>query len=165
MRDDVSTSVTGRWRRFWSSPPLTLNGWVAFNLPTTVSAAGAALLLVIAGVHGYLWWSTPDPPAAFVGYLVLLCVACVFAAALMFAPRAEITGPAWCLGSVACLAFLVVYLSTRADVVAGLTGLTGRWDVAPGSALMGCAALFLLLHATVLSGVNVAHPQWQNWHD
>ncbi|OBJ72450.1 hypothetical protein [Mycobacterium sp. 1274756.6] len=161
----MSISVTGYWRRFWSSPPLTLNGWVAFNLPTTVSALGVTLLLAITGIHGYLWWSTPTPPAVFTGYVVLLGAACLIAAVLMFAPRVEITEPAWFLGSAACLSFLAVYLGTRADPVAGLTQLTGRWDVAPGSALMACAALFLVLHATVLSGINVARPQWQNWHD
>lgn len=161
----MGSSMSGYWRRFWTSPPLTLNGWVAFNLPTTVTAVGAGLLALIAGVHGFLWATTPAPPAVLAGWAALLVALCLVAAALLWGPTATVARSGWWLGSVVGLVYVVVYLVTRVVAVAGLGALTGRWDVAPANAVLLCAVLFLGLYATVLSGVNVARPQHQVWHD
>ncbi len=161
----VGTVVSGCWRRFWSSPPLTLNGWVAFNVPTTVSAAGTGLLTLIAGVHAYLWATTPAAPAVFVGWAAGLIAACLVAAVLLWAPTAWVARLGWWLGSAAGAVYLGGYALTRAVALTGLAGLTGRWDVAPANGMLVCAVLFLTVYATVLSGINVARPQRQVWHD
>src|SRR5699024_7309431 len=129
----VGMVVSGCWRRFWSSPPVTLNGWVAFNVPTTVSAAGTGLVTLVAGVHAYLWATTPATPAVFVGWAAGLIAACLVAAVLLWAPTASVARLGWWLGSGAGAVYLVGYGLTRVMAVSGLAGLTGRWDVAPAN--------------------------------
>jgi hypothetical protein len=139
---------------------LTLNGWVAFNLPRVVTGSGVALLLVIVAVHAYVV-ATQALPTYFIVYAALLAAACVVAAAVTARGRSA----GWYLGSGVCLVFLGIYLGSRVVGLTALAGLTGRWDVAPGTLAMACAAGFVGVHATVLSGLNVAYPNRQGWHD
>lgn len=156
----VVGTVVRLWRRLWSSPPLTLNGWVAFNLPRTVTAVGVVLLVAIVVVHGYLAASQPALPTYFIVYAVVLAVGCIAAVVAV-----ALTQWGWYLGSLVCVAFLGIYLVSRMVSLPGLEALTGRWDVAPGTFAMAFAAGFIAVHATVLSGINVAYPQQQGWHD
>ncbi|TDH49790.1 oxidoreductase [Mycobacterium eburneum] len=157
----VGTLVIRGWRRLWSSPLLTLNGWMAFNLPRTVTAVGATLLLAIVALHGYLLATQPALPAYFVVYAAVLAAGCLVAAAATAWGRSG----GWYLGSLVCLVFLGIYLISRFVALPALGALTGRWDVAAGTFAMAFAAAFIGLHATVLSGINVAYPQRQNWRD
>jgi hypothetical protein len=162
----VGTLVNRRWQRLWSSPLLTLNGWVAFNLPRTVTAMGATLLLGIVAVHGYVLATQPGLPVYFVVYAGVLAAGCVAATAgAALGMSAAVAQAGWYLGSLVCLVFLVIYLGSRVVSLPGLVALTGRWDVAPATFAMAFAGGFLGLHATVLSGINVASPQRQGWHD
>lgn len=156
----VGTVVIRAWRRIWASPLLTLNGWVAFNLPRTVSALGVALLLGVVAVHGYVLATGAALPTYFSGYVVALTACCLIAAA---ATAATLWG--WYLGSAVCLLFLGIYLVSRVVGLPALDMLTGRWDVAPGTFAMVFAAAFVALHATVLSGINVAYPRQRGWQD
>lgn len=153
-------------RRIFSLPVLTLNGWVAFNLPRTVTALGGSLLLGLAAVHGYVWATAPGLPVYFVVYSTVLIAACLAAAgALVSGFKAGVPQAGWYFGSLACLAFLTVYLVGRWVTLPGLEALTGRWDFAPGTLAMACAAGFIAVHTTVLSGINVAYPQRRDWRD
>ena len=59
MADLVARHTIALWRRLLSSPVLTLNGWVAFNLPRTVTALGGALLTGLVAVHLYVLITEP----------------------------------------------------------------------------------------------------------
>jgi hypothetical protein len=164
------TAVKAWWRGIWSSPLLTLNGWVAFNIPRTVTALGGALLLGLMAVHVYIFFTEPDlgpdSPVYFAVYSALLVVSCLIAAsALFFGIKPIVPQRGWYFGSLVCLTFLGIYLSTRWIGLPGLEALTGRWDFAPGTLAMAFAAAFVAVHATVLSGINVAYPQRQQWYD
>jgi hypothetical protein len=153
-------------RSVLSSPVLTMNGWVAFDLPRTVTALGVSLLSGVVAVHVYLLATMPALPGYFAVYAGLLMVGCLAAAgAMIFGRTPFIPRVGWVLGSLLCMAFLTVYLATRFVAVPGLTALTDRWDVAPGTLAMALAAGFIALHTTVLSGINVAYPQRRNWRD
>ncbi|OBI95054.1 oxidoreductase [Mycobacterium alsense] len=154
------------WRGIFSSPLLTLNGYVAFDVPRAVTGLGASLLMGIVAVHVYLLVTEPDLPVYFVIYAAALIAAWLVACgAMVFAFKPTVPQRGWYFGSLTCTVFLVIYLVSRFVSLPGLVALTGRWDLAPGSMAMALAAGFLAVHTTVLSGINVAYPQRQNWHD
>lgn len=154
------------WRKVLSSPLLTLNGYVAFDLPRTVTGLGASLLMGLGAVHVYVGATRPGLPLYFWVYLAVLIAACLSAAAAMvFAVKPLVPQAGWYAGSFVCAAFLVIYLGSRLAGLPGLVALTGRWDLAPGTLAMAFAGGFIAVHTTVLSGINVAYPQRQNWHD
>lgn len=154
------------WQRLWFSPVLTLNGYVAFDLPRTVTGLAGSLLMGLVGVHAYLLVTQEGLPLYFVSYAAALIGACLIAASAMaFALKPLVPQRGWYFGSLVCAAFLLVYLGSRFASLPGLVALTGRWDLAPGTLAAACAAGFVAVHATVLSGINVAYPQRQNWHD
>lgn len=153
-------------RSVLSSPVLTLNGWVAFELPRTVTALGVSLLSGVLAVHVYLLATMPAVPGYFAVYAGLLMVGCLAAAGTMVVGRnAFVPQVGWVLGSLLCTAFLTGYLVSRFVALPGLSALTDRWDVAPGTLAMALAAGFIAVHTTVLSGINVAYPQRRNWPD
>lgn len=154
------------WHKVLSSPLLTLNGYVAFDLPRTVTGLGTSLLLGLVAVHAYLAATRSGLPLYFWVYMAVLIAACLgVAAALAFAAKPLVPQVGWFVGSSVCAAFLVVYLSSRFVSLPGLVTVTGRWDLAPGTLAMAFAGAFIAVHTTVLSGINVAYPQRQNWRD
>ncbi|MCV6965408.1 oxidoreductase [Mycobacterium intermedium] len=154
------------WHKIFSSRLLTLGGWIAFDLPRTVTAIGDGLLIGLIAVHVYLLNSQPALPGYFVGYALTLIVGCLVAAALMVGRfKHAVPRHGWYVGSFCCLVFLGVYLLSRMLSLPGLEALTGRWDLAPGTLAMTLAGGFLAVHTTVLSGINVAYPQRQGWQD
>lgn len=166
VADLVTRRTTAVWQRLFSSPVLTLNGWVAFNLPRTVTALGGGLLTGLGVVHAYILATEPGLPRYFTAYVLVLAAACLTAATAMvvgFKPAVPQAG--WYLGSLVCSAFLAAYLLTRWVGLPGLVTMTGRWDFAPGTLGMACAAAFIAVHTTVLSGINVAYPRRQQWYD
>lgn len=154
------------WQSIWSTPVLTLNGWVAFNLPRTVTALGGALLGGLVAVHAYVFATLSPAPWYFAVYAALLVIGGLSAlTAMVFAVRPLVSQAGWYLGSVVCMTFIVIYLVSRWVPLSGLEALTGRWDFAPGTFAMALAVGFLAVHTTVLSGINVAYPQRQQWYD
>lgn len=156
------------WQRLMSSPVLTLNGWVAFNLPRTVTALGASLLAGLVAVHAYVLGFTTGPPLPiyFVVYSALLAACCLIAAgAMAYGLKPHVPQAGWYFGSLVCGAFLVIYVVSRWVSLPGLEALTGRWDLSPGTFGMAFAAGFIAVHTTMLSGINVAYPQRQQWYD
>lgn len=162
----VATSTDRISRKARASSLLTLNGWIAFNLPRAVTALGVTLLFAIVAVHAYVVVTGPALPTYFLSYATALVLGCLLAAfGMTFGRSAAITQWAWNLGSLVCLTFLGVYVATRVVTLPGLVTVTGRWDIAPGSLGMAVAVAFIGLYVTVLSGVNVAFPQEQHWQD
>ncbi|VBA37525.1 hypothetical protein LAUMK13_01675 [Mycobacterium innocens] len=154
------------WQRLCSSPVLTLNGYVAFDLPRTVTGLAGSLLIGLVGVHVYLLGTQPRLPLCFVIYAAVLIAGCLIAAAAMaLALKPDVPQAGWYFGSFICGVVLLIYLGSRFASLPGLVALTGRWDLAPGTLAAALAAGFVAVHATVLSGINVAYPQRQNWHD
>jgi hypothetical protein len=145
---------------------LTLNGYVAFNLPRLVTALGSVLLLVLIGVHVYVVMTTTAPPPYFVLYAAALITGCVLTiVAIASAFRPALPRHGWQLGSLICASYAGLYLATRALSLPALAGLTGRWDFAPGSLALATAVGFIGLHMSVLLGINVAYPQRRDWRD
>ncbi len=166
MVDLVMRRLIGLWQGILSSPPLTLNGWVAFNLPRTVTALGGSLLTGLVAMHVYVFATQPQLPRYYAAYSVLLAVCCLIAAgAMVFGLKPRVPQAGWYFGSLVCLVILAIYLFTRWVSLPGLEALTGRWDFAPGTFAMAFAAGFIAVHTTVLSGINVAYPQSQQWYD
>lgn len=154
-----------RWKRSKLYKLLRLNGYVAFNLPRTVTMLGAGLLIGIAATHVYVLTRQPLP-MYFVVYTAILVACCLLTAASLWLgrnPRVPQLG--WLFGDLVSVVFLGLYLFSRPAALPGLVAVTGRWDFAPGS-LAGAFALgFLAVHMTVLLGINVAYPQRQQWTD
>ncbi|ORA21005.1 oxidoreductase [Mycobacterium arosiense] len=166
MADLVARRAAALWRRLLTSPVLTLNGWVAFNLPRAVTALGGTLLTGLVAVHAYVLATRPHLPGYFAAYVVVLAGACLIAAsAMLMGIKPSVPQVGWYLGSLICSAFLVVYLLTRWVGLPALEAVTARWDFAPGTLAMVCAAAFIAVHTTVLSGINVAYPHRQQWYD
>jgi hypothetical protein len=159
-------AVIERWKRSRLYELLRLKGYVAFNLPRTVTVLGATLLTGIAAAHVYVLTSRPALPVYFFVYAVILAVCCLLTAACLWLgrnPRVPQLG--WFFGDLVSVAFLGVYLASRAVTLPGMVAVTGRWDFAPGT-LAGAFALgFVAVHMSVLLGINVAYPQRQPWFD
>ncbi len=126
MVDVVPRRLISIWRGVVSSPVFTLNGWVAFNLPRTVTALGGSLLMALVAVHAYVFARAPRVPFYFAVYAGLIALGCLTAlAAMVFARKPHVPQAGWYLGSSVCLAFLAVYLVSRWVTLSGLEALTG----------------------------------------
>jgi hypothetical protein len=158
--------VTERWKRSQLYEWLRLKGYVAFNLPRTVSMLGAALLIGIAAAHVYVLTSQSPLPMYFFVYTVIVLGCCLLAAAAMWLGRNPRVPPlAWLFGDLISVVFLGVYVASRAVTLPGLVAVTGRWDFAPGTFAGAFALGFIAVHTSVLLGINVAYPQRQQWSD
>jgi len=76
-----------RWKRSRLYEWLGLKGYVAFNLPRTVTTLGAALLTGIVAAHVYVLTSRPSLPMYFVVYTAILGACCLFTAAFLWRGR------------------------------------------------------------------------------
>lgn len=145
---------------------LRLGGYVAFNLPRTVTALGGLLLLGIVVTHVYVLTRETGLPVYFIIYAAVLIAGCLLAAGAMWlAVNPVLPQLGWLLGDLLSVIFLGLYVASRTASLPGLVALTGRWDIAPGTWALACAAGFIAVHISVLLGINVAYPQRQNWHD
>lgn len=145
---------------------LRLKGYVAFNLPRTVTMLGAALLMGIAAAHGYVLASQPAVPAYFVVYTAAVIACCVLAAAAAwFGRNPRVPQWGWLFGDLISVVFIGTYLASRAASLPGLVAVTGRWDFAPGTLAGAFALAFITVHMSVLLGINVAYPKRQQWSD
>lgn len=142
---------------------VTVYRYVAFNLPKLTTAIGVGLLLGTAAVHIYLLGAVESLPAYLAGYFVVLALVCVLGAGMMLAGRFARRG--WLLGTVVSVVFLVAYIVTRFTGLPMAPEGNRWWDFPPGTVAIGCAVLFVAVHASVLLGINVAHPQKRVWHD
>jgi hypothetical protein len=153
--------------------------YFSFNGPRLTTALGIVPLLGIAAIR--LYWLAggfllPAYPAYLAAYFALLVFAALLAAAGMVVGRrpgpvqiggAQVGGAqvGWTLGSLVSAASIAMYLASRTVGLPGLPQLVDRWDYALGSFAMALAALFVALHFSVLTGMNVAYPHRRQWHD
>jgi hypothetical protein len=159
-------AVIERWKHSQLYEWLRLKGYVAFNLPRTVTTLGTALLTGIAAAHVYVVTSQRALPIYFFVYSAILGACCLLAAAFLWLghnPRVPQLG--WVFGDLVSIVFLGVYLASRAVTLPGLVAVTGRWDFAPGTFAGAFALAFIAVHMSVLLGINVAYPRRQQWSD
>ena len=159
-------AVIERWKRSRAYEWLRLKGYVAFNLPRTVTVLGAALLMGIAAVHVYVLTSQTALPMYFFVYAAILGACCLLTAASLWLgrnPRVPQLG--WFFGDLVSIVFIGLYLASRMAPVPGLVAVTCRWDFAPGTFAGAFALGFIAVHMSVLLGINVAYPQRQQWSD
>jgi hypothetical protein len=108
-------AVIERWKRSRPYEWLRLKGYVAFNLPRTVSLLGAALLMGIVAAHVYVLTSQTALPMYFVVYAATVLACCLLTVAAMWLgrnPRVPQLG--WFFGDLVSVVFLGVYLASRA---------------------------------------------------
>nr|WP_231986609.1 oxidoreductase [Mycobacterium sp. 852002-40037_SCH5390672] len=131
-----------------------------------MTAIGQSVLTGLVAVHVYVFTTEPSLPGYFAVYSAVLITGCVIAAgAMLLGRKAAVAQAGWYLGSLVCLGFLATYLVSRWFTRPGLEALTGRWDFASGTLAMAFAGAFIAVHATILSGINVAHPRQRDWRD
>lgn len=140
--------------------------YCAFNVPKTTTGVGVALLLSTAAIQGFLLARHFTVPAYLVGWFILMIAGSLLASAAMTtgsAPRLVRSG--WALGSAVSLLSLAIYLVSRGPGLPGLPQMVGKWHYPLGNVSVVIALLFLALHFSVLTGMNVAYPQRRHWHD
>lgn len=142
--------------------------FLAFSGPRVVAASGVVLLLGMAAIR--LYWLlgsfvVPSYPAYVAAYFAVLAAAAALAAALLVTPRRSVAMAGWTLGGMVAAASLAMYIISRTIGLPYLPGVVGRWDYAVGTVAIALSALFLALHFSVLTGMNVAYPQRRLWRD
>ena len=143
--------------------------YFAFNGPRVTTAGGVVLVLGLAAIQA-CWLVGGFPvhryPLYLAAYFALLAAAGLLASvAMMIGRRLAVTGIGWALGTVVSAASVGMYVASRTAGLPGLPALVGWWDYPVGTLSMALAALFVGLHFSVLSGMNVAYPQRRHWHD
>lgn len=138
-----------------------------FNVPRVTTVVGVVVLVGIAAIHLYLLSSGFGVlPAYLAAYFAVLVTAVLVASAAMSGGRGHrVARLGWALGAVVSAASLAMYLASRTAGLPGLPLLVGWWDYPLGTFAMALAALFLVLHFSVLTGANVAVPRRREWHD
>jgi hypothetical protein len=97
---------------------------------------------------------------------VLAVAVALLAVTAMLAARSRwVAGVGWVAGSVVCAVSITLWLLSRTVGLPGVRGAVGRWDHPGATAVLGLAAVFLLLHVSLLLGVTVARPGRRRWHD
>lgn len=140
--------------------------YFAFNAPKTTTAAGVALLLSNALIQGFLLVRHFDVPAYLVVWFILLIVGPLPAGVAMTTGSVlRLVRSGWVLGSAVSLLSLAIYFASRAPGLPSLPQMVGKWHYPLGNLSVVIALLFLALHFSVLTGMNVAYPQRRDWHD
>lgn len=140
--------------------------YFAFNAPKTTTGVGVALLLSTAIIRVFLLVQHVGVPGYLVAWSVLLIAGSLLAAAAMTTgPALRLARPGWALGSAVALLSLADYFAGRAVGLPGLPELVGRWHYPLGNVSVAIALLFLALHFSVRTGMNVAYPESRDWHD
>ncbi|WP_428343041.1 oxidoreductase [Mycobacterium sp.] len=159
-------AVLARWKRSQAYDWLRLKGYVAFDLPRTVTALGVVLMAGVVAVHAYVLISRPSSPGYFVAYATILGACCLLTDAFLLLGRYPVVLQlGWCFGDLVSVVFLGVYLVSRVVPLPALRAVTGRWDLAPGTLAVVFALGFIVVHMSVLLRINVAHPRRQQWSD
>lgn len=139
--------------------------WVAFDGPRTTTGLGVVLLLAVAAPQLALLMSGAFPVWLDI-WFVLAGVLVMLAIASMTASRSRVVGRlGWVAGSLVCATAIALWVVSRTAGLPGVAGTVGRWYHPGATAVLGLAAVFLLLHTSLLLGVTVAVPDRRRWHD
>jgi hypothetical protein len=162
-----SMSAVLRWTG--SGKLISFYRYFSFNVPRVTTASGIVLLLGVGAIR--LYWLTggflvSNFPVYLTACVVLLVIAALLAsAAMVVGRRPGLVRIGWALGSVVSAASIAMYVVSRILGLPGLPQLVQRWDYALGTFSMALAAMYLMLHFSVLTGMNVAYPERRQWHD
>lgn len=144
---------------------VSLHRYISFSGPRVITASGVGLLLAVAAIRLYWLLGNFAHPAYLAAYFALLVAGALGAAVAMVGRRLALVRVGWLLGGLVSTASIAVYVASRTAGLPGLPHLVGRWDNPLGTFSLAVAALFLVLHFSVLTGMNVAHPRRRDWHD
>lgn len=136
-----------------------------FNGPRVTTGLGVVLLLGAAAIRLYLLLGGFVLSAYLAAYFALLVAAAFGAAVAIVGRRPALVRIGWLLGDLVSTASIAMYIVSRTAGLPGLSHLVGRWDYPLGTFAMAIAALYLGLHFSVLTRMNVAHPRRREWHD
>lgn len=130
---------------------LTAYRWVAFAGPRTTTGLGVILLVAIAAPQVSLL-GTADYPAWLDAWFVAVGVLTLVAATAVTAARSRlVAGLGWGAGSLVCATSIELWIASRTAGLPGVAGTVGRWDHPGGTAVTGLAAVFLIVHASLLA--------------
>jgi hypothetical protein len=138
-----------------------------FNGPKATTASGMLLVLGVGAIHLYLLVSNQAlgrrfaSPVYLDAYYGLLFASAVAAAVGMVVARRL----GWALGSLVSAAAIMMYVASRVWGLPALHMLEGWWNYPLGTFMMALGAMYLGLHFSVITGVNIAHPDRRDWHD
>lgn len=156
MASSLRHSTVGRY--------LSVYRYVEINLPKTTTAVADTLLLGNAAVHLYLV-ITAAFPTYVAACLLLLVLGFLTAVVLTVVPDRRPARCGWLLGAATSVLAGGGYLLSRFVALPGMPYTPSWWDFPPGSLVAGCAALYLVLYASVLLGMNTAFPDTARWRD
>lgn len=139
--------------------------YFAFNVPRVVTTLGVLLLLGIAAVRMYLVGSTPAPAYLRAYFALVIAGSVLGSLAVLTGRRPRLVAAGWWLGSVVSSAAIAVYAVGRTAGLPDEPEMIGRWDCPLGTFALAVEVLYLGLHLSVLTGMNVAYPRARNWHD
>ncbi len=135
--------------------------YICLNGPGVTRWSGIGLLLCIGAIHAY---ELPGhyETAPYLGISFAVLVAGVLLSALGVLCGG---GWGWTLGSAISAAALAGYLVSRTLGLPGYPEGIGDWDTPLGTVAMILETLYLGLHFSVGTGMNVAAPGTREWHD
>ncbi|WP_433035391.1 hypothetical protein [Actinomycetospora sp. CA-053990] len=143
---------------------LTVYRWVAFAGPRTTTGVGVVLLGALT-VPQLTLLSGRYPGWVRVWAGLAVAVALLAVTVMLGARSRPVAGLGWFAGSAVCAVSIALWVLSRTVGLPGVVGALGRWDHPGATAALGLAALFLLLHGSLLLGVTVARPGHRHWHD
>lgn len=142
---------------------------LAFNMPRLTTGSGVILLLGVGAIHLYLAVTAPSAPINIPAYLVayfalVFAGSMVAAAGMLLGRKPVVVKTAWALGSLVAAAGVAMYLVSRTIGLPGATVFVGWWDYPLGTFAMMLALLYVGLHLSAVTGVNVAL-HWRSWNE
>lgn len=135
--------------------------YIYFNGPGVVKWSGIGLILMIGLTHMY------QAPETFLAEKwVGVFFGAVFAGTLLSALwMLKGLGWGWTLGSVISGVTIVAHVVSRTWGLPGWEEAIGEWDEPAGTVSVAFELLFIFLHFSIITGMNVAAPNRRNWHD
>ena len=135
--------------------------YVYFDLPQLTRLSGVGLVLLVGAIHAYeLPHHFVLAPYIGVSFALLVAGALLSAYGIVRGARWG-----WWLGSLISAIALVGYLASRLSGLPGFAQAMGEWDTPLGSVAAIVESLYLGLHFSILTGMNVAAPDKRNWYD
>lgn len=158
--------MTAAWRWTGLGKLLSFYRYFAFDGPRVTTGLGVTALLGVGAIRLYLLVvGGPALPTYLAAYFALLIAGVLASAAAMLGRGRRLPGVGWAVGGFLATVSVAMYVASRTPGLPELSHLVGRWDYPLGTFAMALAALFLALHFSVVTGMNVAYPNRRQWHD
>ncbi len=145
---------------------ITFYRYIYFNGPGVVKWSGIGLILMIGLTHLLLLpWHYEAAPYLGVSFGVLFTGSLLSALGIFRG-----SGWGWILGSALCAVAFVAYFISRIFGLPGFPEAAGNWSAPAGTVAFGLEALFIFLHFSIITGMNVVAPdrrdEWdEDWHE